>query len=345
MNKKILLVVLMAYLAPEIVYAGFFDDMKGKIFSDSNQTTKDVETRTDSITSLHSDLTCENIVEPYNYVDIAASMTKLLAKTESASFFSGGMNDKQKLQIYRNGLKQFSWLPVSMENELGEMMHNNRTDVISNTGKNTKDYQKAQDILKNLTQNIKDNPYEFKVYLIRGNDKSMEALPGGRIYLSKNALKDTDYAKISMGHELSHSLKRHTTMQYQTLIVDAIDNLDMIKNIQSSLSNSTSSTNTNPISKLYAKVASVSVTKDFLMNIARNFSNSQELEADSCALKLLQNDPNLVSISDNFYKNLSKSTTSKNSDITDFSLYSHPSSQERLDNIKSMLKLLKEKKS
>jgi Zn-dependent protease with chaperone function len=346
MNKKFVFIILMAYFSHGMLYAGFIDDIKEKFSKDSNKSTKDVELRTDSIASLHSDLTCQNFVEPYDYVDIATSMSKLVAKTESVSFFGGGMDDKQKLQIYKNGLKQFSWLPVSMENELGEFMHGSRTDVIPNSGKNTKDYQKAQDMLKELTLNVKDNPYEFKIYLIRGNDKSMEALPGGRIYMTKSALKDTDYAKIAMGHEISHSMKRHSTMQYQTLIIDAIDNIDMIKSIRSSLLKSSSSSGSmNPISKVYGKVASLAVTKEVLMNIARNFTKSQELEADSCALKLLGNDPNLVSISDNFYKNLSKSSTSNNRAITDFSLYSHPSSQERLDNIKSMVKLLKEKKS
>lgn len=343
MNKNFIFLVLMTFGLQGVIYADFFNDLKGKFFSDSNQSTKDAEMRTNSITSLYSDTRCENIVEPYNYTDIAISMTKLVAKTEAVSFFEASIDDKQKLDIYKNGLKQFNWLPVYMEDELGEMMHNKRADILPNSGKNVKDYQRAQDILKALTTNIKDSPYEFKIFLMRGNDKSFEALPGGRVYITKNGLKDTEYTKIAIGHEIAHSLKRHNTMQYQTLIIDAIDNVDMIKDIRNSLIKSSSSDNTNSISKVYSKVASVAVTKEFLLSIARNFTKSQELEADSCALKLLSNDSNLVKISESFYKNLSKITSAKNRSIMDFGLYDHPTSQERLDNINNMMILLKGK--
>lgn len=312
-------------------------------FGDNNSTTKELKNQS-SVALMCNDIKCENLIEPYDYTGNIISMATLIAKVETKAFFTTGTSNEQKLQLYKNGLKQLNWLPHFMEIELGNKLHEQRADVLPNKGKNIKYYKKAENLLKAITANLKDSPYEFKIYLIRGSSKDAQALPGGKIYITKSFLKDPKnigYAKMTIGHEIAHTLKRHYTMEYQTLVVDAIDNIDIIKSMISNIEKSSKDTQENKYKEIYKKISSAATTKEFLISIPRNFIKNQEIEADSCAMKLLTNDQNLIKITSNFYDGLSKSSSKKDRGLLDFSINNHPSSQERLDNINERLQELK----
>lgn len=327
--------------------ASKFEEMKSTF---SNYDTKSSGTKKEikiqsKIASLSNDIKCETLVEPYDYVGNIASITTLAAKVESIALLGTGMKGKDRLDIYKNGFKQLNWMPVSMEIELGDAMHKKRADILPKKGKNAKDYEKAESLLKSITSNIPDtSSYNFSIYLIRGNDKSAEALPGGKIYITKSVLSNNNYAKMTIAHEIAHTLKRHYTMEYQTLVLDLVDNIDTIKSIKSSITQSSDKESNKGINLIYTKIASTAVTKEFLFNIARDFTKNQELEADSCALKLLSDEPNYFIIANNFYTNLSKSSSKKDRKLLDFDMYDHPTSQERLDNLKERISEIKVKK-
>ena len=80
-----------------------------------------------------------------------------------------------------------------------------------------------------------------------------------------------------MSHEVAHVLQRHETRAYQAKLADGVDSLEGLQKLMSSASL------TNPTSLL----AHASSLKKLLVN----FSETQEMQADSCALihKTLQN--------------------------------------------------------
>lgn len=312
--------------------------ISGCAVSQSNQ--KDLKVH-DDVELLYNDIKCENLVEPYDYVGNIASITALIAKVEAKTLFSKEKIDKAK--IYKNGLKQLNWMPIAMEIDLGQAMHDERKDIIPNKGRNKKYYKKAKNILDKIVKNIgQETPYNFEIYLIRGNHKDIFSNPGGKIYLTKSVLRDSNFAKLSIAHEVAHSLKRHYVMEYQTIVLDLIDDFDMIDSLKASIINYDNSKD-NKYKKVFKKMGAIYAVKDTLFNIVKNFNKNQELEADSCAVRLLANEDNLYKIIDSFYKNLSKMSVEVEKKkeplhLFDFNINTHPTNKERLENIKTLLK-------
>ncbi|RUM45834.1 MAG: hypothetical protein DSY46_01580 [Hydrogenimonas sp.] len=175
-------------------------------------------------------------------------------------------------------------------------------------------------------------------------DKDIFSNPGGKIYLTKSVLKDSNFAKLSIAHEVAHSLKRHYVMEYQTIVLDLLDNFDMIDSLKDSIINFDSSKD-NKYEKVFKQIGAIYAVRDTLFNLAKNFNKNQELEADSCAVRLLANENDLYKIINSFYKNLSKMSVKEEknkkkefSRLFDFNINTHPTNKERLENIKVLLK-------
>lgn len=182
---------------------------------------------------------------------------------------------------YREGLsvaKNMNWLPIELEMQLGQEMHELRLDgVISRSGKNKKYqklYAKADSTLSHIIKALPEKlPFDVKLFITTEHGVNASAQPGGYIYVSKAAVqKSNDFLAVILAHELFHITQKHTTKQYQATIIDSINTVDQLKGLISS------SVNPSEI------VSFATLTANLILSYGKN----QEAQADVCAGRLLK---------------------------------------------------------
>ncbi len=294
--------------------------------------------------SFYRDINCSNLTESYSLTDNIKSSFEV--SVEFAKWYILG--NKYSLTEMKRYLKRFVWMPINFEIRLGDMLHRERKDVVPNKGRYKRYYKQANRYLHNILKEIDiKSPYKFQIYIVRGNTKSLFSYPGGKIYVTRRAFSDKDFVRFALAHEMSHILKRHYVKEYQNLILDTIDNKDdLIKTIKSIRTDNVSDKD---FQKLSSKIAQVYAARDTLVKITETLSNNQEIEADSCAVRLLakENDLNNIiraALSDlenekvTYYKENGSLAR-----IFDLNFHSHPSSSERIDNVKNIYKIVMNK--
>jgi len=242
------------------------------------------------------DYVCEDMVDEFEYSSNIIKVLKIGAEKTGAWFtgmFDGGKKDLSKtdtdglksiLEETRLTAKRTNWMPLSVEQRYGKLVHERRLEqspeVISRRvkGRKARQYKKADAILAELLEQIPEEyPYEFKLFLTDDADANAEAVPGGYLYLSTGAL-DKGVTHLVLGHEIAHVTKRHTTRELQARLIDSVATVDDIKELMA---------DKDPDSEAMLKrVAALSGR--FL-----NYSRQQELQADACAISLAGGLPNL----------------------------------------------------
>lgn len=306
----------------------------------------------DNIKLQYNDTKCENLINSYNHFKIITSLLALEAKLKIKSMLNKNTDKNiDRKKFYINELKNLYWMPISMENYLGERMHLKRYDILPKKGRYKVYYEKAEDLLNKILNNVdQEIPYNFKIYLIRGNNIDIFSYPGGYIYLTRRVLDNTNFAKLAIAHEVAHILKRHYIIQYQRIVLDMMDKSETLDKLIDDLKNFDK--NKEKFKKIFDIIGKIFLTKENLIKLIESLNQGQELEADSCAIRLLSNEDNLNEIVNDFLKKLSDISlkeeninNKKLEKLFDLNISTHPTNKKRYENIKMMLIEINKNKS
>lgn len=236
-----------------------------------------------------ADKSCSRIVQPYDVKSNAAELAGNVVTRgvgRAKDFFSRKVNgqaakanqEKEITEEARNEAKRLNWLPMNAEVMYGQRAHDTVVDdILSRDSKKGKQlYPAADELLKQLNAPIAgQHEYSFQVFILKNASQNASARPGGFLYLDQGLLTDPKQklkARFALAHELAHVLQRHETKELQAMIVDSFTAKDeMQKAILRAKDD--------PASLLQ----NVKVGKDVYVRHA----NDQELQADSCAARLL----------------------------------------------------------
>lgn len=225
---------------------------------------------------------CKNLVQPFDITDNAASLALLAGKLKVKGFLDSLQGQSQAPlrtgDVVKLAARQLNWLPMALEREIGVAMVPDADILDENKNADAKrTYAQARavlaDIVKELPQPL---PYEFKVMVRTTSYGNASALPGGIVLVDRDLFKrgaDLDFAYFVMAHEIAHILQRHQTRMYQARLVDGIDTLDGFGKLLGS-------TNAAQPAALVGYASS-------LKRLFVDFTEHQELQADSCAVRLL----------------------------------------------------------
>ncbi|WP_295993355.1 M48 family metalloprotease, partial [Rugamonas sp.] len=226
------------------------------------------------------DPTCKSMVEPFGVTDNAMSLLKLSARiglnNAAVKIGAGGQAMDMRGMLKLAG-KNLNWLPTDAERMLGEKVHGDMADELLDGDRkpNRVLIARAQLLLQTLALQIKEEtPYQFQIDVRKGAGNAM-ALPGGYIVIDRDLVADAkneDKAYFALAHELAHVLQRHETRANQARLTDAIDSVDGLRKLMEA-------SNRTP--------ASLMAYSNDIMTRFVVFSRAQEMQADACAVRLL----------------------------------------------------------
>lgn len=220
------------------------------------------------------------MVEPFGVTDSALSLGVLAGKIGANNFlvpYVGGKPIEMRDMLKMAG-KNLNWLPMDAERMLGEREHANQAaDLLDGERKTDKAaIVRAQKMLDTLLAQVKEEtPYKFQIFVRKGAGNA-QALPGGYIHIDRDLViqpKNEDRAYFALAHEIAHVLQRHETHATQARLTDTIDTVDRLRKL---IEGSTSSP------------AMVLGYSNELMTRFVTFSKAQEMQADACAVRLLE---------------------------------------------------------
>lgn len=303
------------------------------------------------------DKNCPDIVQPYKLTDNLASLALFSAKEAVVDFgkqigavFTGtpavatpmgsGISASTKLAA-----KQLNWLPMRAEVAFGERSHKQETAILDRDSKlGNKYYPIADKMLEEVLAGVgQPHDYAFKLFILKNSNRNAIARPGGFLYLDQGLLDNPAQrpkAYFALAHEVAHVLQRHETKELQSTVVDSISlKDDLIKTISSAKSNPN-------VILAHVKVEKNRFTQHHI---------DQELQADSCAARLLSHalpDQKALATSLNaFLNDLSKperkpplpppqsdeeKLTRSVHEIVDTPVKRHPNNEERQQNLRSI---------
>ncbi len=243
-----------------------------------------------SVGSLKADLNCEKM---YDSADPASMLLELgmilgpaviLGKVPALSGFDDNKS-KQLFSDLRTLAKHKVWLPVSMEKKVGDLLHNMYVDdrvAIDPDQLNRSDrarFKRVQGILDGILKNLpEDNPYEFRLGIITGDEFNATVNPGGYIYVTQGLLRDVrlkdDELAIILAHEVAHVTKRHALKEWQIKLVDS---MELGKDLKAALK-----LTSEPGQALNNMLKTLGTGR----MLFQTFDHAQEFEGDACGIPL-----------------------------------------------------------
>jgi hypothetical protein len=184
------------------------------------------------------------------------------------------------------------WLPVAAERQVGEMIYNKMVkdgDVVPETELNARDAKRLAEIREAMTALTatlpKDNPYQFTLSVIRGDQPNASMQVGGYAFVTMGMLRDRSLKKDDLGlrlaHEAAHMTRRHTLKSFQLKLIDLIEiskDLPRLAKIAA-----------DPVNGIETLLA----TKRAVELLFTRFEHNQELEADACGTFVMQRTPGM----------------------------------------------------
>ena len=225
---------------------------------------------------------CKTLIQPFGLGDNMASLAVLATKLKLNNFLGklqgNAMPPMSVKDIVKLAARQLNWLPMEAELLLGQQMLGDTEILEEDKNKDTRRvYAEARSVLADIVQFLPTPlPYDFQIRVLTKSNGNAAALPGGIILVDRDLFKkgaDRDFAYFVIAHEVSHVLQRHETRVYQARLADGIDSLDGLRNLLSAASTK------NPGAVLAYGTA--------LKKLFVNFTEQQELQADSCAVRLM----------------------------------------------------------
>lgn len=226
------------------------------------------------------DPSCKSMVEPFGTTDNMLSLAKLGAKlainNASARYGFGGQAMDLRGTLKLAG-KNLNWLPMEAERMLGEKVHGEMAaELLDGERKpNRVLLQRAALLMQTLLAQLKEEtPYKFQIDVRKGAGNA-QALPGGFLLIDRDLVavpKNEDKAYFALAHEMAHVLQRHETRATQARLTDSIDSLDGLRKLMDGA-------NRTPASLM-------AFSNEVMMRFVV-FSKDQEMQADACAVRLL----------------------------------------------------------
>jgi Zn-dependent protease with chaperone function len=233
---------------------------------------------------------CAELVQPYRLTDNFASLSVFGLK-EGLEAMPGQLNKmlgtggadagtrSDKLgDSAKRAAKQLNWMPMSAEVLYAERQHQARQNELlaRDSKQGRKYYPTADKILSDILASIHEPyDYQFKLFIVTSDEHNALALPGGYLYLDKGLLTTPQLqqkAYFALAHEIAHVLQRHETKEMQSVVVDSFSaKSDLLKLMKSAQGNPK------------AVVDRIKLEKG---QFTRHHID-QELQADSCAVKML----------------------------------------------------------
>lgn len=318
-------------------------------------------TRLSPKASVVLDKNCPVIVQPFTLSDNAASLAVFGAREalsdvgrrllgNAGTLFGGGrpslapqggaLSASTKLAA-----KQLNWLPMTAEVAYGERLHQEEGTILDRDSKlGQKHYPTANRMLDDVLAAVgQPHEYQFKLFILKNSSRNATALPGGFLYLDQGLIDDPAQhpkAYFAVAHEVAHVLQRHETKELQSNVVDSISSKDDLAKVV------TGSRGDPNLILAYVKVEKNRFTRHHV---------DQELQADSCAVRLLSRalpDYKALAASINAFVNdlpkaeqvsappppQSDETRLERSvhAIVDTPIKRHPNNQERLQNLRAI---------
>lgn len=239
---------------------------------------------------------CNQLVQPYRVTDNFATLTvfgvkegveqglkampgqlnKLLGNSTAST--APGTGSDTLGDSAKRAAKQLNWMPMSAEVMYAERQHQTRQNELlaRDSKQGRKFYPIADKMLSDILASIHEPyDYQFKLFINGSDEHNALALPGGYLYLDKGLLMTPQLqqkAYFALAHEISHVLQRHETKEMQSLVVDSFSaKSDLLKVMKSAQGNP-------------------KVVVDRIKLEKSQFTRhhvDQELQADSCAVKML----------------------------------------------------------
>ena len=227
---------------------------------------------------------CKNLVQPFTIGDNVASLAALGAQIWGSGAIEKWLgqtsNSPDPKAVIRQAARGLNWLPMEGEIILGQSMLKDQDYLDEDKNKEVaRVYKKARELVADLQKELpKDVPYQFQVYVRPTSFGNASALPGGIILVDRDlfsASADPDYVRFVVAHEISHVLQRHLTREYQARLLDGIDSVDGLKKLIDSMNGK----DPQAIFQHALKLKTLFV----------NFTEEQELQADSCSMRFMAN--------------------------------------------------------
>jgi|GEM_PF-3370961 len=240
--------------------------------------------------SLNADLNCEKLYDSADPISMLVELGSivgpavLLGKMPEIS----GYSEAERKKLYsdlRTLAKQKVWLPVTLENELGDLLHDTYVkdqkaiDPENLNKADRKRYDRVKVILDGILKGLpEDNTFKFRLGVIASDDFNATVNPGGYIYVNQGLLRDAklkdDELAVILAHEVAHVTKRHALKEWQIKLVDA---MELGKNLKALLQ-----LKSNPKEAIGAMIGTIGTGKALF----QRFDHTQEFEGDACGVQL-----------------------------------------------------------
>jgi len=218
---------------------------------------------------------------------------------------------------------QFIMMSEAKEIALGEQSYR-ETLKKAKLSKDTKQIERIRRIGYQIAATVNRSDYKWEFNLIDNKAKNAFCLPGGKVVVYTGILEvaqnDSQLATV-MSHEIAHALARHGAERVS---------VGTATNILSSIGDLVVKATVPEYSAAFSKAFSVGSKYALTLPYGR----MQESEADEIGIHLMNNAGYDVNEALGFWKNMSKGNKSSKSSF--FS--THPSSAERIENIKRIIK-------
>ena len=313
-------------------------------------------TKVSRFASVVLDKHCPDLVQPYTLTDNLASLGAFALKQGVEKIGDGVANlfrgstavpaSVAKIPASTKlAAKQLNWLPMRAEVAYGESAHREETNVLERGSRlGRTHYPPADGMLRGLLATLHEtHEYDFKLFILKNSTRNAVARPGGFLYLDQGLVDDPKQhpkAHFALAHEVAHVLQRHETKDLQSMVVDSISSTeDLTKTMWAVRSDPT------------VILTRVKARK----NLFTRHHIDQELQADSCAVRLLSrffaNRQDLANSLQAFLKDLpaaeptrpirppqsdAEKLTASVHDIVDTPIKRHPTSQERYQNLRTI---------
>ncbi len=218
---------------------------------------------------------------------------------------------------------QFIMMSESKEITLGEQSYQKILKK-AKLSKDTKQIERIRKIGYKIAATVNRSDYKWEFNLVDNKAKNAFCLPGGKVIVYTGILEvaqnDSQLATV-MSHEIAHALARHGAERVS---------VGTATNILSSIGNIVVKATVPEYSSAFNKAFSVGSKYALTLPYGR----MQESEADEIGIHLMNNAGYDVNEALGFWKNMNKASKSSKSSF--FS--THPSSVERIVNIKRIIK-------
>lgn len=220
---------------------------------------------------------CDSLAESYEVTTSLAKAVRAVAPGAGVQMLTTGKIDVEKTM--RDVSKKYVWVPMPVEEAIAKQLYGQmetKNLIVSRDAKITKKlYTKADSAFAAAKEEYK-TPFELKLVIIESDEVKAEALPAGYILLHKRAANDLndDALRFTLGHEIAHSAKRHTSKRLQQRMIDIGVAQQMFEKL---------SKGGNP-NEFVALFGDDNVIKKFGGNFAA-YQRDQELQADACSVR------------------------------------------------------------